>query len=153
MLECGGEVATSIADVTDWLSELHLDPGYELLSEADIVSSKLEEEEKESTDNKQMAVPRKNLSTLGTYVDALIDYSYYSQQPVMAYHYGCLRIIEELIIKEQHMMGRQRKITNFLVPQSDSGLTTSINPVPCTSQESSQTRTKFMYSILYRISA
>ena len=28
MLECGGEVATSIADVTDRLSELHLDPGY-----------------------------------------------------------------------------------------------------------------------------
>ena len=26
MLECRGEVATSIADVTDWLSELHLDP-------------------------------------------------------------------------------------------------------------------------------
>ena len=39
MLECRGEVATSIADITDWLSELHLDPGYEILSEADIVSS------------------------------------------------------------------------------------------------------------------
>ena len=38
-LEC--EVAPSIADVTDWLSEQHLNPGYELLSEADIVSSVL----------------------------------------------------------------------------------------------------------------
>ena len=29
MLECGGEVANSISDVTDKLSELHLDPGCE----------------------------------------------------------------------------------------------------------------------------
>ena len=135
MLECGGEVAISIADVTDWLSELHLDPGYELLSEADIVSSVLGEEEKESTDDEEIAVPRKKLSTLRTYVDALIDYSSYSQLPEMAHHYGSLRMIKELIIKEQHMMGRQRKITSFFTPQSDSGLTTSINPVPCTSQE------------------
>ena len=35
MLECG-EVATSIADVTDWLCALHLDPGYKLLSETNI---------------------------------------------------------------------------------------------------------------------
>ena len=135
MLECGGEVATSIADVTDWLSELHLDPGYELLSEADIVSSVLGEEEKEGTDDEEIAIPRKKLSTLRTYVDALIDYSSYSQLPEMAHHYGSLRMIKELIIKEQHMMGRQKKITSFFTPQSDSGLTTSINPVPCTSQE------------------
>ena len=66
MLECGGEVGTSIADVTDWLSELHLDPGCELLSEADIVSSVLKEEKKESTDDEGMVVPRKKLSTLCT---------------------------------------------------------------------------------------
>ena len=88
-----------------------------------------------STDDEEIAVPRKKLSTLRTYVDALIDYSSYSQLPEMAHHYGSLRMIKELIIKEQHMMGRQRKITSFFTPQSDSGLTTSINPVPCTSQE------------------
>ena len=136
MLKYGGEVATFIANVTDWLSELHLDPGYELLSETDIVSSVLGEEEKESTDDEEMAVPRKKLSTLRTYVDALIDYSCYSQLPEMARHSGNLRMIKELIIKEQHMIGRQRKITSFFVPQSDSGLKPSINSVPCTSQES-----------------
>ena len=126
MLECGGEVAISIADITDWLSELHRNPVYELLSEADLVSLVLEEE-KESTDDKEMTVPRKKLSTLRTCVDALIDYySFYSQLPEMAHHYGNLRMIVELIIKEQHVMGRQRKITNFFVSQNDSGLTTSI---------------------------
>ena len=54
----------------------------------------------------------------------------------MAHHYGNLRMIKELIIKEQHMIGRQRKITSFFIPQSNSGLMTSINPVQCTSQES-----------------
>ena len=83
-LKCGGEEATSIADVTDWLSELHLDPGYELLSEADIVLSVLGEKEKESTDDEEMAVPRKKLFTSCTYADALIDYSSYSQLPEIA---------------------------------------------------------------------
>ena len=134
MLECG-QVSTSIADVTEWLSELHMDPGYELLSEAEIVSSVLGKEEKESTDDEEMVVPRKKLSTLRTYVDALIDYSSYSQLPEMAHHYSSLQMIKELIIKEQHMIGCQRKITNFFAPQSDSALTTSINAVPCSSQE------------------
>ena len=44
-------------------------------------------------------------------------------------------MIKELIIKEQHVIGCQRKITNFFAPQSDSGLATSINAVPCSSQE------------------
>ena len=95
MLECGGEVATCIADVTVWLRELHLDPGYELLTEADIGSSVLEEEEKVSIDDEEMAVPKKILSTLRTYVDALIDYySSYSQLPEIAHHYGILGMIK-----------------------------------------------------------
>ena len=99
------------------------------------MSSVLGKEEKESTDDEEMVVPRKKLSTLRTYVDALIDYSSYSQLPEMAHHYSSLRMITELIIKEQHIIGCQRKITNFFAPQSDSGLTTSINAVPCSSLE------------------
>ena len=96
----------------------------------------LGEGEKESADDEEMAVPRKKLSTLRTYVYALVDYSSYNQLPEMAHHYGSLRMIKKLIIKEQHMMRRQRKITSFFVPQSDSSFMTSINPVPHTSQES-----------------
>ena len=95
MLECE-QVSTSIADVTEWLSELHKDPGYELLSEAKIVSSVLGKEEKESTDDEEMVVPRKKLSTLRTYVDALIDYSSYSQLREMAHHYSSLRMIKRV---------------------------------------------------------
>ena len=101
MLECGGEVATAIADVSNWLSKLHLNPEYELLSEADIVLSVLGEEKKDSIDDEKMAVPREKLSTLRTYVDALIDYSSFIQLPTMAHHYGSLRMIKDLIIKEK----------------------------------------------------
>ena len=111
MLQRGGEVSTSIEDVTDWLDELDLDPGYEVLSEADIVTSVVAGEEEESSDEEEtMKVPKVKLSTLRTYVDALIDYSSYSQLPEMAHHYGNLRMIRELIIKEQHMGGSQWRI-------------------------------------------
>ena len=68
------------------------------MSEADVVSSVLEEEEKESTADEEMAVPKKKLFTLHNYVDGSIDYSSDSQQPEMAHHYGSLRMIKELII-------------------------------------------------------
>ena len=44
-------------------------------------------------------------NTLRTYVDALMDYSSYSQLPEMAHHSGSLQMIKELIIKEQRVMG------------------------------------------------
>ena len=117
MLQRGGEVSTSIEDVTDWLDELDLDPGYEVLSEADIVTSVVAGEEEESSDKEEtMKVPKVKLSTLRTYDDALIDYSSYSQLPEMAHHYGNLRMIRELIIKEQHMGGSQTKISSFFGP-------------------------------------
>ena len=102
----GGEVSTSIDDITDWLDELDLDPGYEVLSEADIMASVVvSEEEKSSDEEETMKVPKVKLSTLRTYTDALIDYSSYSQLPEMAHHYENLRMIRKLIIKEQHMEG------------------------------------------------
>ena len=81
----GGEVSTSIDGITDWLDELDLDPGYEVLSEADIVASVVVSEEEESSDEEEtIKVPKVKLSTLRTYIDALIDYSSYSQLSEMA---------------------------------------------------------------------
>ena len=102
LLRLGGEVSTSIDDITDWLDELDLDPGYEVLSEADILASVVVSEEEESSDEEEtMKVPKVKLSTLRTY----IDYSSYSQLPEMAHHYGNLKMIRGIIIKEQHMGG------------------------------------------------
>ena len=39
MLQRGGKVSTSIDDITDWLDELDVDPGYAVLTEVDIVTS------------------------------------------------------------------------------------------------------------------
>ena len=60
-------------------------------------------------------VPKVTLSTLRTYIDALIDYSTCSQLPEMAHQYGNLRMIRKLIIKEQHMEGCQTKSAASLV--------------------------------------
>ena len=118
LLRRGGEVSTSIDDITDWLDELDLDPGYEVLSEADIAASVVVSEEEENSDEEEtMKVPKVKLSTLRTYIDALIDYSSYSQLPEMAHHYGNLRKIRELIIEEQHMGGSQTKISSFFGPR------------------------------------
>ena len=105
LLRCGGEVSTSIDDITDWLDELDLDPGYEVLSEVDIVASVVISEEKSSDEEETMKVPKVKLSTLRTYIDALIDYSSYSQLPEMAHHYGNLS-----------MGGSQTKISSFFGP-------------------------------------
>ena len=77
------------------------------------VASVVVSEEEESCDEEEtMKVPKVKLSTLRTCIDALIDYSSYSQLPEMAHHYGNLRMIRKLIIKEQHMRDSQTKIQN-----------------------------------------
>ena len=113
ILHAGGKVAISIDDVSDWLDEPHLDPGYEVLNQADIVASAMGEDEESISNDKEMIVPELKLSTLQTYVDALINYSSYSQ--LMAHHYQNLRMVRELIIKEQHIGDYQIKISNFLL--------------------------------------
>ena len=104
MLQCGGEVSTSIDDITDRLDKLDLDPWYEVLTKVDIVTSVVAAEEEESSDEEgMMEVPKVKLSTLQTYINALIDYSTYIQLPEMVHYYKNLRMIRELIIKEKHM--------------------------------------------------
>ena len=71
MLQRGGEVSTSIDDITDWLDEFNLDPANEVLSEADIVTSVVAGNKRKAA----MEVPKVKLSTLRSYIDALIDYS------------------------------------------------------------------------------
>ena len=144
LLRRGGEVSTSIDDITDWLDELDLDPGYEVLSEADIVASVVVSEEEESSDEEEtMKVPKVKLSTLWTYIDALIDYSSYSQLPEMAHHYENLRMIRELIIKKQHMGGSQTKISSFfgLCHPIQDGAPASLSPHPMGTPPVSEDRT------------
>ena len=116
ILQRGGEVSTSIDDITEWLDELYLDPGYEMLTEVDIVTSVVAAEKEKSSDEEEvMEAPKVKLSTLRTYIDALIAYSTYNQLPEMAHHYGNLRMIRELIIKEQHMEVTKPKLADSLI--------------------------------------
>ena len=116
ILQRGGEVSTSIDDITEWLDELYLDPGYEMLTEVDIVTSVVAAEKEKSSDEEEvMEASKVKLSTLRTYIDSLIAYSTYNQLPEMAHHYGNLRMIRELIIKEQHMEVTKPKLADSLI--------------------------------------
>ena len=81
-----------------------------MLAEADIVTSVVASEQEESSDEEEaMEVPKVKLLTLRTYINALINYSSYSQLSEVAQHNGNLRMIRELIIKDQHIGGRKAK--------------------------------------------
>ena len=111
------DVSTSIDDIMIWLDELDFDPEYEVLTEVDIVASVVAGEEEESSDEEEvMEFSKVKLLTLQTYINAPIDYFTYSLLPEMAHHYGNLRIIREVIIKEQHMGSCQTKIISFFGP-------------------------------------
>ncbi|MPC87167.1 hypothetical protein E2C01_082019 [Portunus trituberculatus] len=53
------------------------------------------------------------MSTLRTYIDALLDYSKY---PEITSHYNSLRMVREIIIKEQYSGGTQTKVSSFFTP-------------------------------------
>lgn len=117
LLQRGGETGPSVDDVRDWLEEQEDDPGYQVMTEDDIVASVTNpEEENSSEDEDEVPVKKVKLSTLRTYIDALLDYTTYSTIPETSSHYGSLRMLRELIIKEQHQGGRQTKVTNFFSP-------------------------------------
>ena len=87
-----------------------------MLTEVDIVTSVVAAEKEKSSDEEEvMEASKAKLSTLRTYIGALIAYSTYNQLPEMAHHYGNLRMIRELIIKEQHMEVTKPKLADSLI--------------------------------------
>ena len=51
-----------------------------------------------------------------TYIDALIDYTEYSKIEEANAYYGSLRMLREIIIREQHIRGKQLKLRSFFAP-------------------------------------
>ena len=97
---------------------MDLDPGYEVLTEVDIVTSVVAAKEDESSDEEEvMEVPKVKLSALRTYIDALLDYSTCSQLPEMAHYYGNFRIIQEAYYQKAAHGDRQTKISSFFGPR------------------------------------
>ncbi|KAK3866774.1 hypothetical protein Pcinc_027710 [Petrolisthes cinctipes] len=84
----------------DWLDENETILGYQGISEAEIAAKV--KEEKNTGESECQKV---KLSTLRTYVDALLDYTTYSKLKETASYYATLRMLRENIIKEQHMGG------------------------------------------------
>ena len=85
-------------------------------------------EKNSSEDEDEVLVKKVKLSTLRIYIDALVDYTIYSTIPETTSNYGSLRMLREIIIKEQHEVGCQTKVTNFFSPVCRSTSPASDNP-------------------------
>ena len=76
----------------------------------------------------RFCLPKLKVSTLRTYGDTLVDHFSCSQLP--AHCCKNLRMVKELVIKEQVMGGHQIKISDVFTPCSSTNLAGPINNAP-----------------------
>ena len=94
-MQRGGETGPTIEDVRDWVEEQEEAPGYQVFTDAEIAASVVQGNENDSDSDIEEDIPVKKvkLSTLRTYVDALLDYTTYSSLAETSSHYGNLRML------------------------------------------------------------
>ena len=117
LLQRGGETDPSVDDVRDWLEEQEDNPGFQVMTEDDIMAFVTKPEEENSSEVKdKMPIKKVKSSTLRICIDALLDCKAYSTISETSWHYESLWMLRELIINEQHQVGGQTKINNFFPP-------------------------------------
>ena len=99
------------------------------MTENDIVASVSNPgEENSSEDENKLPVKKVKSATRRIYKHALLDYITYSTIPETSLHYWSLRMLRGLIIKDQHHVDRQTKVTNFFSPALSPTSPASDNP-------------------------
>lgn len=108
------------------------------MTDEDIVASVVSTEDPGSSEGEdEVPVKKVKISTLRTYIDALLDYTTYSKYPEIPSHYNSLRMVREIIIKEQYSGGTQTKVSSFFTPvrpQSAPNQTPASGPAPASPQ-------------------
>ena len=117
LLHQAGEKNVTLDDVRDWMDENETDPGYEAFTTEQIAAQVVDGGKKDSSDDEEIQVKKIKLSTLRTYVDVLMDYTEYSKIEEANPYYGSLCMFREIIIREQHIGGKQLKLSNFFAPR------------------------------------
>ncbi|KAK3889625.1 hypothetical protein Pcinc_006390 [Petrolisthes cinctipes] len=120
LLHKAGEKNVTEDDVRDWTEENESDPGYQVLSMDEIAAEVTEGDKEESSDDddEELQCKKVKLSTLRSYMDVLIDYTTYSKIKETEAYYNNLRMLRELVIREQHMGGTQTKMDSFFASQA-----------------------------------
>ena len=111
LLQRGGETGPSFDEVPRCLEEQNDKPVFLVIAEENIVAFVTNPEENSSEN--EMPVKKVKLCTVKIYIVALLDYTTCSTIPETSSFYWLLRMQKELIIKEQHQVGRQTKVTKF----------------------------------------
>ena len=121
LLRKAGEKDVTRADVQNWMDDGDADPGYEMLTPAEIaaqVSQQDADKEEEEDAEDEFPYKKVKLATLRQHCDELLDYTEYSKLKEAANFYSTLRMLRETIIREQHTVtGRQTKIDSFFAPR------------------------------------
>ena len=79
LLQCGGKTGPSVDDVRDWLEEQENNPGFQVITENNIVASVTNpKEENSNEDEDEVSVKKVKLFTVRIYIDALLNYTSYS---------------------------------------------------------------------------
>ena len=121
LLRKAGEKDVTRADVQNWMDDTDTDPGYEVLTPAEIaaqVSQQDADEEEEDDAEDEVLYKKVKLATLRNHCDELLDYTEYSALKEASSFYSSLRMLRETIIREQHTVpGRQSKIDSFFAPR------------------------------------
>ena len=125
-LQNAGEIGPSEDDVEEWLARDEGDPGYELLSPAEIAASVMhQEEEEEDIDsdeaevapNISLADARKAADTLMAFVD--------QRSRDLSHLDTTIRELRSYIITNQYQSFKQRKIDSFFQPRTPSSRASS----------------------------
>lgn len=128
-LQDAGETGPTEDDVEEWLARDEGDPGYELLSQAEIAASVMQknDEEEEDVDSDEaevssdisLAEARKAADTLMAFID--------QHSKDLSFLDTSIRQLRSYIITNQYQSFKQRKIDSFFQPRTPSSR--SVSPI------------------------
>ena len=137
-LEEAGETGPTATDVEEWLGRDDGDPGYEILSTAEIADSVLRPQEEEEEDDEDDDTPPMSLAAARTAADDLLRFIDEKSRH-LSHFYPTIRELRSFIISSQYQSLKQRKIDSFFQPRTPSSRsstpaeTPTSSPAPSTS--------------------
>lgn len=121
-LTAAGETEVTEASVFTWLEEDEVDPGYQVLSEEEIVREVLQARgdgaPEDTSDEVMEESQRSDLSIIRNHCDDILTYINNSDDPAVQEFYEHFRNFKKLIIRRQQRSASERTVHSFFGPPS-----------------------------------
>lgn len=119
-LTAAGRTEVSETCVFSWLEEDEVDPGYQVLTEEEIVKDVLQSRDKaRSEDNSDEAVPRRKrmkLSTIRNHCDDILSYLDTSEDSALLDYYEQFRNFKQIVMRRQQRNASRMSVHDFFQP-------------------------------------